>query len=157
MTQEEKQLLLQDLCAKLPYGVVCTDNRHGDSRVSLIDINLSSKAISVYYWDFDEYGDIEYCKPYLRPMPSMTEEEAREIAALHDIKDILSVNVTDEYIDYIVDDGFSSTERRTLWYDELISSIECFDWFSAHHFDYRGLIPMNLALEAPEGMYKKGE
>ena len=29
-----------------------------------------------------------------------------------------------------------------------------FDWLNAHHFDYRGLIPKGLALEAPEGMYK---
>ena len=29
-----------------------------------------------------------------------------------------------------------------------------YDWYNAHHFDYRGLIPMGLALESPEGMYK---
>ena len=32
--------------------------------------------------------------------------------------------------------------------------IALFDWLNAHHFDYRGLIPTGLALEAPEGMYK---
>ena len=31
------------------------------------------------------------------------------------------------------------------------------DWLNANHFDYRGLIPMNLALEAPEGMYKNNK
>lgn len=74
MTQEDKQLLLKDLCARLPYGVICTDNRHGDSRVFYIDVEDER----VYYTDFDEYGLIENCKPYLRPISSMTEEEKDE-------------------------------------------------------------------------------
>ena len=49
MTQEEKQLLLKDLCARLPWG--CSET--------------------------DPYK-IEQVKPYLRPLSSMTEEEKRE-------------------------------------------------------------------------------
>lgn len=37
MTQEEKELLLKDLCARLPYGVICTDLRHGDSKITEVD------------------------------------------------------------------------------------------------------------------------
>jgi hypothetical protein len=76
----------------------------------------------------------------------MTEEEAKVLGTLHDIKDILSVKVTNEYIDYIVDDGFSSTFITTLWCDELISSVECLDWLNSKHFDYRGLILKGLAI-----------
>ena len=126
MTKEEKQLLLKDLCARLPYGVMCTDLRHGDSKITEIDI----KSDLVYCADFDEYAEIEYyCKPYLRPMSSMTKEE-RFIyeQRLHDVG--RSINVIDA--------------------DDVVSHI---DWLLAHHFDYRGLIEKGLALEAPEGMY----
>ena len=124
MTKEEKQLLLVDLCARLPYGVICTDNRHGDSRVTYIDItpdDIEQKngKVVVYYFDFDECGELENCKPYLRPMSSMTEEEKRVYL-------LFSLSRCNE---------------------------KCLDWLNAHHFDYRGLIPMGLALKALEGMY----
>lgn len=81
MTQEEKkELLLKDLSARLLYGVICTDNRHGDSRVFNIDIEDES----VYYTDFDEYGLIENCKPYLRPMSSMTKVEREEFCKVYE-------------------------------------------------------------------------
>ena len=155
MKQEYKELLLKDLCARLPYGVICDDNRHGSGRVTNIDITPDdiehkNPKVILYYFDFDECGELENCKPYLRPMSSMTEEEAMEIAILLDIKDILSVKVTSDYIDVIVDDGFCSTAITTIWYDEIISSIQIFDWLNAHHFDYRGLIDKNLALDCTE-------
>ena len=147
MTQEEKELLLKDLCGRLPYQPLCkkvdTEDDfcecNGPLGYSLRDL-IDNKII---------------IKPYLRPMSSMTEEETKEIAILHDIKDILSVNVTSDYIDVIVDDGVCSTERRTIWYDEMVSSIKCFDWLNKHHFDYRGLIEKGLALEASEEIYNK--
>lgn len=167
MTQEEKQLLLKDLCARLPYGVkVCVGTQY-DIDNDITDIALLQGlefdnpifgvkvlVCAKTYSGSNTFGtDIEEIKPYLRPMESMTEEEAKEIATLHDLKKILSVKITDEYINVIMDDGVCSTERMTLWYDELVSSIECFDWLNKKMFDYRGLIPMGLALPAPEGMY----
>ena len=89
-------------------------------------------------------------KPYLRPMTSMTEAESKEISILYGIKDILSTKITDEYIEVVVDDNFSSTEVRTIWYNEIVSSIEIFDWLNAHHFDYRNLIKKGLAIEIQE-------
>lgn len=134
MTQEEKQLLLKDLCARLPYGVICNDNRHGSGRVTYVDITpddieQKNDKVVVYYFDFDECGELKNCKPYLRPMSSMTEEEKKEYCDLQD-KFLCSSQypVTDAY--------------------------DLFDWLNAHHFDYRGLIEKGLALEAPEGMYK---
>lgn len=120
MTQEEKELLLKDLCARLTYGVICTDNRHGDSRVFNIDIEDES----VYYTDFDEYGLIENCKPYLRPMSSMTDEEREYwMKLLNNLK-------RGGNIDLIL------------------------DFYNSHHIDYRGLIEKGLALETSEKMYK---
>ena len=149
MTQENKELLLKDLCGRLPYRpYVMVEGYYGQ----LMSIELSDKwlpgVITTTLARF-EYNP-ENIKPYLRRMSSMTEEEAKEIAILHEITDILSIKLTDEYIDITVDDGFCSTERRIIWYDEIVSSIEIFDWLNKNHFDYRGLIPNGLAIEVTE-------
>lgn len=72
MTQEEKQLLLVDLCGRLPYGVIL--NCAGDigEKLKTIDEN----GLINNDWDIDEV------KPYLRPMSSMTEEEYNEVGDL---------------------------------------------------------------------------
>lgn len=164
MTNEEKQLLLKDICARLPYGVkvqVCNLKEHTPTVKGLLNDEL--------YVQFDyitkpiKNGDSTYniindnIKPYLRPMSLMTEEEARKIAVLSGIltssENILSISVKEEFIDIKIDDGVCSTETRTLWFTEMPTSITLFDYLNAHHFDYRGLIPMWLALPAKEGMY----
>jgi len=126
MTQEEKQLLLKDLCAKLPYGVKVKIGYQSPivQIVETIGKNISGKD-SVNGWDFDKVE----IKPYLRPMSSMTEKEKCEYCDLQ-YKFLCSSQypVTDAY--------------------------DLFDWLNAHHFDYRGLIEKGLALEAPEGMYE---
>ena len=162
--QEEKQLLVlvQDLCARTPYSqIVNIETIEEDGEIK----NLISKLIAISNTfihfsditddDLDGIYDLDYCdvKPYLRPLSSMTEEEAKDIATLIGIKDIISINITERYIDVVKDDGFSR-ENITIWFNEIVSSIEIFDYLNEHHFDYRGLIPMGLALEAPEGMYK---
>lgn len=81
MTQEDKNLLLRDLCARLPYGVVlqCVDpNFKGyvDWKLIKIDIEENLVVTTNDVWT-DEYL-IEKVKPYLRPMSSMTEEERKE-------------------------------------------------------------------------------
>lgn len=76
MTKEQKQLLLVDLCSRLPYGVICEDIRHGDSVITEIDV----KNKLAYLFDVDEYIKIDNIKPYLRPMSSMTEEEKEELS-----------------------------------------------------------------------------
>ena len=100
MTQEEKDLLLKDLCARLPYGVIC--DRLGKPKKL-----LSISPYKVFCCEFDngEYMPSEYgldnFKPYLRPMESMTEEEAKELFLLHneDRKEceILGVSIGDKY------------------------------------------------------------
>lgn len=152
---EENKLKLIDLTGRLPYGVIVNTPK-GDGYLHTVNLTIfgTEYGVNIDATKRDTFNDREdVIKPYLRPMSSMTEEEAKEIAILHDIKDILSVKVTSDYIDVIVDDGVCSTERRTIWYDEIVSSVKCFDLLTAHHFDYRNLIDKGLALKAPEGMY----
>ncbi len=70
---------------------------------------------------------IDEIKPYLRPLSSMTEEEKSNY---HNYR-------------YWIEKG-----------DVEHCTINMMDWLNSHHFDYRGLIPMGLALEAPEDMYR---
>ena len=144
MIQENKELLLRDLCARLPYSL-CDQDEYGEiDYVNHNDVHFTN------YFDSILNGKV---KPYLRPMSSMTEEEAKELSILCDITDVLSIKITDEYIDFEVDDGFSSIETKIIWYNDIISSIEIFDWLNKNHFDYRGLIEKGLANEASEEMY----
>ena len=86
-------------------------------------------------WLYAYSRHIEDIKPYLRPMSSMTDMEKQQF-------NLLSMN-------RIVPDGFGKNIQ--------MFSLKCIDWFNSHHFDYRGLIEMGLALEAPEGMYNLNE
>lgn len=63
MTQEERQLLLKDICARLPYGVKCRQFKL-DSQICTLSADLLYK--------------VENIEPYLRPMSSMTKEEEKE-------------------------------------------------------------------------------
>lgn len=126
MTPEEKQLLLKDLCARLPYGVICKTKK-GDGHLNSINqsifgteygININPLKRNYFSDGITEEQDI---KPYLRPMSSMTKEEKKEYEA-----------------------------TCPDWNETL----ETYDWLNKKGFDYRGLIPMGLALEAKEGMYK---
>ena len=127
-----KQLLLKDLCARLPYGLMV--DRLGVPR-KVLAINSNNMTLLL---DRGEYMPAWYMigeiKPYLRPMSSMTEAEKGEYHQLQ--SDIWK-------------------PCGTMYYD----TADSIDWLNAHHFDYhyvsgRGyLIDTGLALEAPEGIY----
>ena len=125
MTQEEKQLLLKDLCARQPWGVKVQYN----NKVYVIDY-VSAEYEEVKLDIIDNYTvGISDIKPYLRPMSSMTEKEKLEVK---------------EYLNSI-EGKLIGFKARTIWVIDYLNSI---------HVDYRGLIPMGLALEAPKDMYK---
>lgn len=135
MTQEDKELLLKDLCTRLPYGVkVCarfnTGNRY---TVEITAISLDRDYVQIRQNDLHSYtgSSIEDIRPYLRQMSSMTEEEVDEWEKASNMQ-------------FDMEDGFLDV------YDAHLSV----DWLNARGFDYRGLIPKGLALEAPKGMYK---
>ena len=135
MTKEEKkELLLKDICGRLPYGVrvwykyetwiskkFATSIRLADEKIA-----LSSKFNKEGDWfPVEEAGEI-LIKPYLRPLSSMTEEEREEYS---------------QFIGEI--DGCAY----------FIDPISQMDWLNKNMFDYQGLIPNGLAETAPEGMY----
>lgn len=125
MTQEDKQLLLKDLCARLPYGVKCKLWSY-ENESSAITETIKMSVLDAFI-----YNNTLTVKPYLRPMSSMTEEEINEFILISDT--VLWIG-----------------DKRST----CILSLRQIDWLNAHHFDYRGLIPMGLALKAKEGMYK---
>ena len=125
MTREEKELVIKDLCARLPYGVK-VKRPSDDEPYTLLAINWNKEIVVIgfmmdgmYVTSKQKLVDI---KPYLRPMSSMTEEEYNEVG------DLLKA------------------EDPRLNLNEVMATIEI-DWLNAHHFDYRGLIEKGLAIE----------
>ena len=74
MTQEDKDLLLKDLCARLPYGVKVQDEL---GRINKLVIG-NSDLNRLYYNDFSTYSEEKLSLPYLFPLSSMTEEQHKE-------------------------------------------------------------------------------
>ncbi len=152
MKQEDKELLLKDLCARLPYEVRCEvydpQQDYGEDIFDAHLIHIDAWTSRCYFWGCSETDPykIEQVKPYLRPMSNMTEKEAKELSILYGLKNILSTKITDEYIEVVYEDGFWH-RTAMICYDEIISSIEIFDWLNKHHFDYRHLIEKHLAIE----------
>ena len=136
MTQEDKELLLKDLCARLPYGIKfkADDEKYIREIHYIKDENVYIREYrNLPYW-------IDTIKPYLRPMSSMTEEECdmvEEILGDKCIFDFMSNG------DIILKQGQFSQKKLAKLYD----------YYNSIHIDYRGLIPMGLALEASENMY----
>ena len=123
MTQEEKDILIKDLCARLPYKVIVDYAynafnvrkgnyvEHGSKcflNCDLLDVFKSPRQ--------NEKG--EYIKPYLFPLSSMTEEQEKECQQI----------------------------KHSYYFDD--DSFVLFDWYNKNHLDYRGLIPMGLANDA---------
>ena len=122
MTQEDKKLLLKDLCARLPYGVKCIvtksrieEGQKGDMG-KLVCICLEGVNCISDIPFFSEFGNF---KPYLFPLSSMTEEQEKEYNNLN-CYELGCFPHTEEALDYLI----------------------------KNYFDYRGLIEEGLALDA---------
>jgi hypothetical protein len=132
MTQEEISLLLRDLCARLPYGVICQvdDGVAGLNDGKLVEIDISKELVRFdadYYWD----AYIDDVKPYLRSMSSITEEEKKEYHSYCD-----------------------------NYYGIYFDTIASIDWLNKKMFAYRtingkNMFELGLAVEAPNGMYDR--
>ena len=120
MSTKDKELLIRDLSARLPYGVI-VHLKYDENTSVTREMGLGSLH--------DIMFDSAEGKPYLRPMSSMTDGERKEYELLANHCIVTSI-------------GFIHLEAAPLT-----------DWLNAYHFDYRGLIEKNLALEAPKGMY----
>lgn len=120
MTDEDRDDLLSALCSYLPYKTNC--RIQGIDR-PLLKIDVCDNDPEVMGWKIGQ------CRPYLRPISSMTSSEKKEISKLH-----ISISI-------------GTNELK-------LCDLRGFDWLNSHHFDYRGLIKKGLAIEAPEEMYK---
>ena len=140
MTQEDKSLLLKDLCARLPYGLKVKCEKYSFPVTILYGGNIDEVK-------FIETGGIENIyaiKPYLFPLSSMTEEQKKEISKRYKLHTYygLCIEITNHSEGYWDDDN-SCNLQDYLW---LV------DWFNKNHFDYRGLIEKGLAIDAT-GLY----
>ena len=126
MKQEQKELLLKDLCGRLPYGVKVQTTYINPQTKERKDIGtdvLSTVEISMLIDGYEEH------KPYLFPLSSMTAEQRKEY-------------------DKII---YHSVELHCERYYDVIDVDSCdelHDFYHKNHFDYRGLIPMDLANDA---------
>lgn len=124
MTQEEKNLLLKDICARLPYGVKIQVN----NKIEILEgIGIPDNIVEYGSFFSCEVGEV---KPFLFPLSSMTEEKKKE------------------YYNLCIEE-----EREEREFGEWITkvyyhnTIESIDWLNKKHFDYRGLIKKGLAID----------
>ena len=138
MTQDDKELLLKDLSARLPYGVKIYFGGIPKLLTSITvklgytEILVEGEYSTAAYCDcISTYNNKEYlqeeitkkCKPYLRPMSSMTKEEEEE---------------------------YNNIDNRAYFCPKDYAHIPAkdrIDWLLKNYFDFRGLIPKGLAIE----------
>ena len=152
MNEQEKQLLIQDLCARLPFGVKCKIKAISEIEYGTLyvkegytqDVSTLSPTHIILFDDLN-------IKPYLRPMSSMTEEEKEELKSkcLHTETeedwegvrcDVWCIQILERY----------DTRRfdNPIWPSTI--DMDAVVWLNAHHFDFRGLIEKGLAVEVTE-------
>ena len=119
MTQEDKELLLKDLCARLPYGVkmnhIADDEHSPKTLIGVAKDMITLKGLGGY-----ECVDVEHYKPYLFPLSSMTEEQKREREA----------------------------HFTCMKHDMSFSICRYMEWCYKNHLDINGLIPKGFAIDA---------
>ena len=135
MTQEDKDLLLKDLCSRLPYGVKVQSYSYEDG---VETIETLREIDSDGYMSTLECETLKYiAKPYLFPLSNMTEEQCHEFYCRF-VENEIDYN---DFKEYYFDNG--------LWHKVLTSIDDCsrvIDWFNKNHFDYRNLIDKKLAI-----------
>ena len=113
-----KELLLKDLCSRIPYKVKCQvyDDPVPYTLSGIIPSRVHQELYfeEMDYKECDGFIDIKYSKPYLFPLSSMTEEEIKEYKHLA---------------------AFSGSSN---------GAANFVDWLNVHHFDYQDLIPKGL-------------
>lgn len=139
MTQEQKELLLKDLCARMPYGakvkfrvndVIAIEENITyvvDGEYSYITDGKSYLTLDIIKALFKNW--LDEIKPYLFPLSSMTVEQQKEYRKVCDL-------------------DMTILENRPMKGEPFPAMYNSQDWLDANHFDYRGLIPLGLANDA---------
>ena len=141
MTQEDKELLFKDLCARLPYGVIVVTPK-GRGYVCNINLTIFDYELGVNINPIirDPFS-INDVKPYLFPLSSMTEEQAKEIQEITGNPDYACIIRKTDGLELWL--NFIDTDP-TIWLDAIF---EVQDYLNKNHFDYRGLIEKGLAID----------
>lgn len=147
MKTEDKELLLRDLCARLPYGVkVKTSFNKIDEPIELKSININNCTFAVggeYTTISGISFDTYICKPYLLPLLRMTKEQKK----FFDDK-----NIELDGWEVVSKEG---SHYQSSCYTDIEDWLEVIDWLNKNYFDYRGLIEKGLAIDATNlGIYK---
>lgn len=129
MTQEQKDLLLKDLCGRLPYGI---EVEYDNCACEVLSIDKDDKELTIWKnFGYKHEVKLEDCKPYLLPLSSITIEQEKELSklgvsygeyALHDDIRGLGIMIDEAYI--------------------------FFEFCYKHHIDFLDLIKKGLAIDA---------
>lgn len=137
MTQEEKEFLLSDLSARLPYKVkVQMPDKHGGYTSVIESIDIDGCITD----SEGECLEVEKVKPYLFPMSSMTDEQRMELNSLLPVGVYLQIN-SNNFTFFEINTDIVCCFHIEFW-DKF------FNWLNKNHFDYRGFIKKDLALDA---------
>ena len=143
MLQKDKELLLKDLCSRLPYGVKCAifnkDLGFGgisgfEGKYPFVIDGITQEGDDIDVWLEHGNFSLETVKPYLFPFSSMTEEQ---------YENFIIISGWDGDIEDIRRGKFSC-----MGYIGLDYIYDTIDWLNKNQFDYRGLIPKGLANDA---------
>ena len=141
MEKDLKDLLLKDLCARLPYGVKCKvwyNDRTLDIKCTGIDFYTNTVNLDVPE-DDNAKVYVDNIKPYLFPLSSMTEEQKKELDKRFNVIDIYGDNIQIHYHSQ----GYWDTDLEVDFQDWLW----LINWLNKNHFDYNGLIEKGLAID----------
>ena len=133
MKQEDKELLLQDLCARLPYGVKMNHIADMENNPTTL-VGIAKTMITLESPAGYGTSDIEDYIPYLFPLSSMTEEQ------LYELREMFGFEI--EFFSGFIE--LSTFHHNHLGYLGMVS---IFEWFNKNHFDYRRLIAKGLAID----------
>ena len=142
MNEQEKELLFIDLCGRLPYGVKCAEVYPNSKYINKWDILKIDKFSEdgIFISNSEEiYGYVsrlENIKPYLFPLSSMTLEQRCKVQNL--LSDKCVISFTNSKIEFYGED------YRDIKLEQLN---KLFNLFNMWNIDYRGLIPMGLAID----------
>ena len=135
MNRAKKYLVIDDISGRIPHGVVFKTDWGNktlkgiqyDNANTLLYFgvcNFTNKVIETY---------VSEVKPYLLPMTSMTEEKRKYISDRWGINENFNFEIDPIWGEY---------------YIEVEDAAGFIDWLNRNHYDYRGLIPKGLALDA---------
>ena len=130
MNKEDKELLLQDLCARLPFDNLV---EYKGEEYNVLGIAHERLVLCKPFMSYtlNEHPLVEEVKPYLFPLSSMTEEQKQEYSYI---------------VNYIIPDDTENWKEGEFIYVEQFTQLMHF--YHINHLDYRGFIPMGLAIDA---------